>query len=149
MRTKPLLLVVLVLGVLGAVRVEAERVDGRKSPSVSKPKTVPLKTLWDFQEELGLSDRQVQKMKSLLARFQSNLVAAQKRLCAAESQLKVAIDREAPIDQVREKLARIGSIQLEMRLEDVETSRKVNAVLTEDQLENWRKIQAHSRGTAQ
>ncbi|MBI4863862.1 MAG: hypothetical protein HY815_26930 [Candidatus Riflebacteria bacterium] len=123
----------------------ADVANQKNKASASAAQASPLKTIWDYQDEIGLTDKQIQDMKAILARFQGNLVAAQQKLNSAEGQLKGMIEKVAPMGQIREKLLRIASIQTEMRIEDVETSRKVNAVLTPEQLESWHQIQAKTR----
>ena len=104
------------------------------------------KTIWDYKKELGLSEEQIQSMQDILNKFQKSLSSTQQKLIAAETQLKTMIDEEAPLDQVRTKLQRISVMTAELRYEDIQTSRRVNAVMKPEQLEQWHTIQRKARG---
>ena len=52
---------------------------------------------------------------------------------------------EADLKQIRAKLQEIADLSVESGCADVEASRKINAVMTPEQLKKWRSIQAAAR----
>ena len=45
----------------------------------------------------------------------------------------------------KKKLTEISQVQIDMRMLDIETARKINKVMTPEQLAKWRDIQAKMR----
>jgi hypothetical protein len=106
-----------------------------------------VRTIWDYKKELGLTDQQSQEMKEAVKILQKDIAAHREKLVAAEQQLRAMIDEESSFDQIRSKLQRIATIQVDMRLADIQTSRRVNDVLKTEQLDRWHDIQKEMRAS--
>lgn len=113
------------------------------SPATAAPQQI--KTMWDYQKELGLSDKQISDLKAAVTDLEKSVRSQQERLKPLDAQLNDQISKEASLDQVRVTLQQIAAIQIEIRLADVSTSRKINSILTADQLKKWRDIQRAAR----
>lgn len=118
------------------------------APAATAPAGTPIKTMWDYQKELGLTDKQITDMKQAVTDLEKTVRAQQERLKPLDAQLNDQISKDAPIEQIRATLQSIAAIQIEIRLADVGTSRKINSILTADQLKKWREIQRAAREAA-
>lgn len=106
------------------------------------------KTLVDYQSELGLSDRQVADVKRTLDLFKSEIKAYQSQLVETERSLAARIKAGAPIEEIKTDLRQSSDLRFQLRYLDVVTSRKVEAILSPDQMARWREIQQTKRGQA-
>jgi len=111
------------------------------------PAGTPIKTLWDYQKELGLSDKQVADLKATVVDLEKFVREQQERLKPLDTQLNDQIGKEASLDQIKATLQQIAAVQIDIRVADVNTSRKINGILTADQLKKWRDIQKTARAS--
>jgi septal ring factor EnvC (AmiA/AmiB activator) len=114
--------------------------------AASRP-TQKIKTIWDYDKELGMSPEQVQKLKDALTQLQNQLNTLKGTWVSQEKELKALLEKNAPEPQIKAKLQQIAATQVDMRMADVQTSRQVNAVLSADQMARWRDIQARARAS--
>jgi hypothetical protein len=119
-----------------------------KASTPSGQPTAKIKTIWDYEKELGLTAAQSKIMKDALGGLQKQLVGLRQQLLEAERQLKSLIEEEAPIEPINAKLQQISQIQVQIRLADIQTSRKINEVMEAEQLDKWRNIQKQARQQA-
>ncbi len=110
-----------------------------------KPKTTKVKTLIDYKSELGLSDKQVKEIKDTLFAYQNVVTEQRKALSTYEKEYSGLVSERAPLEQIKGKLRQITDTSFNLRFADVQTARKVETVLTADQLKKWRDIQAKVR----
>lgn len=106
------------------------------------------KTLVDYQSELGLSDRQVADVKRTLDLFKSEIKAYQSQLVETERSLAARVKAGASIEKIKADLRQSSDLHYQLRYLDVVTSRKVEAILSPDQMARWREIQQTKRGQA-
>lgn len=106
-----------------------------------------VKTLVDYKAELGLSDKQVADIGAALKSFQTTMVEQRKLLMKYEGEYSKLVSDHAPLDQVKQKLRQVTDTNFNLRYADVLTSRKVESIMTGDQIAKWRAIQAKVRGT--
>ncbi|MDQ7825828.1 MAG: hypothetical protein RDV48_23705 [Candidatus Eremiobacteraeota bacterium] len=104
-----------------------------------------MKTIFDFEKELGLSADQTKKLKDQVNSFNKEIASNNDKLKAANKELGDLINANAALDKIKEKLQQIGAIELDIRLANVKTSKVVNETLTKDQLAKWREIQKRER----
>lgn len=115
-------------------------------PQVSAP-TQPqqgrrvVRTIFSYRNVLGLTDAQVDKMRKILLDFQKFLIAKRADLQVAEIELREMINNGEDLGKIRKKLEEIERLRVEIRYTDIETARKIENVLTKDQLKRWREIQ--------
>ena len=105
------------------------------------PQPTSVKTIWDYKTQLGLSSTQVNDMKAALRDFQKQLITLRASLQVSELNLQDLLQKHADLDTVKTQLQKSADIQVDMRIADVETARKIEGVLTPDQLTKWRAIQ--------
>ena len=100
-----------------------------------------VRTIFSYRNVLGLTDAQVDKMRKILLDFQKFLIAKRADLQVAEIELREMINNGEDLGKIRKKLEEIERLRVEIRYTDIETARKIENVLTKDQLKRWREIQ--------
>jgi Spy/CpxP family protein refolding chaperone len=100
-----------------------------------------VKTIFSFKDEIGLTDDQELKLKALLYDEQSLVDANNDSLKTLGADLSKMIEDKADIDAIRAKLEEISKIQVDTTCRNIEDSRKVETILTPDQLAKWKDIQ--------
>lgn len=105
----------------------------------------PVKTIVDCRAELGLSDAQVEKIKAVLDDFQKQLGGSRAALNRAYQDLGRLLADGASLEAIRAKYQQIGALELEVRMLDVTTSRRVESAMTAEQLKHWKTMQQAAR----
>lgn len=108
-----------------------------------KPRKV--KTLVDYKAELSLTDTQIKDIQEALKAFQVTIVEQRKLLKQYEEEYGKLVSEKAPLDQIKQKLRQVTDTNFNLRYADVLTSRKVESILTVEQMTKWRDIQAKVR----
>jgi len=104
------------------------------------------KTIFDFKQELSLSEEQMNAMKAQLAELRSSVKLAKEELLQLEKEYRALIQDEATTAaQAKVKLEQIASVTTTMRLKDLEISRKITATMSVEQREKWKAIQAREK----
>lgn len=130
--------VMFVFGIMSASFVQAqEPVQGVAAPGAN----AGMKTIFDYQKEIGMSDKQVEDMKALMANFQKILAEKSTQLVNLRQELAAMIEAKKDIASIRKQLQKIADIQVDASIFDVETSRKIDAVLTPEQFGKWKGLQ--------
>ena len=106
-----------------------------------------VKTLLDYQKELSLSDGQVKEIKETLAAYQTVIAQQRRGLAQYEKEYSKLVAERAPMDQIKQKLRQLTDTTYNLRLSDVQTARKVESILSADQLKKWRELQNKVRRT--
>ena len=106
-----------------------------------------VKTLVDYKTELSLSDKQIADIREALKNFQATIVEQRKLLTQYEGEYSKLVSEKAPLDQIKQKLRQVTDTGFNLRYADVLTSRKVESILTADQMTKWRDIQTKARST--
>lgn len=99
------------------------------------------KSLTDFKAEIGLSDEQVAAVTATLDQFKTQLKAYQDKLVANEKDLQLLLQQKADIEKLKTTLRTSSDLAFQMQYLDVVTSRKVEAIMTPEQLKKWHDIQ--------
>jgi septal ring factor EnvC (AmiA/AmiB activator) len=110
-----------------------------QAPPQTAPKKVP--TIFDYKQEVGLSSDQETRMKTLLKDLQTSMASGENRLRQMESEYRKLLAKDPSIEQARAKLQEIAATTVDLRLVDLQTSRRISAVLSAEQLKKWREIQ--------
>ena len=130
----------LVLGLLGALYALAH----------ADPEKIKIKTLFDYKQELGLSDEQISNMKSFLSELNGSVKASREQITRLETDYRALIANEnTTTAQARAKLEEIADATVVMRLKDLEVSRKITGAMTAEQRAKWKAIQAKVRADQQ
>ena len=106
------------------------------SPCAARPATI-----FDYSSQLKLQDSQAQELKSLLAQLRQGSQSLQSRLVREEKEFRRLVEAQAELTQIREQLKKIQSVRVELRMLDIATRRKLEAVLSAEQRVQWRAIQ--------
>ena len=100
-----------------------------------------VKTIFSFKNELSITDDQELKLKALLYDEQSFFDTDNNSLKSLGAQLSKMIDDKGDMSAIKDKLEAISKVQVELSYRNIEDSRKIEAILTPDQLAKWRDIQ--------
>ena len=100
-----------------------------------------VKTIFSFKNEIGLTDDQELKLKALLYDEQSLVDSNNNVLKTLGTELGKLIDDKADMPAIKSKLEEISKIQVETSCHNIEDSRKVESILSSDQVAKWRDIQ--------
>lgn len=107
-----------------------------------------VKTLVDYKAELSLTDAQIKDVGEALKNFQTTVTEQRKLLTQYEGEYSKLVSERAPLDQVKQKLRQVTDVNFNLRYADILTSRKVESILSADQLAKWRDIQSKVRSAA-
>jgi hypothetical protein len=113
------------------------------------PPARKVKTMVDYKTELSLSDDQVKAIQEALKAFQVTIIEQRKLLVQYEGEYANLVAEKAPLEQIKQKLRQVTDTNFNLRYADVLTSRKVESILTAQQLSRWRQIQAKVRTPSQ
>lgn len=102
-------------------------------------------TIFDYKQEIGLSDQQVADIRQAVEALVKQARLQQARLVIAADELETLNSAEADLKDIRAKLMEIATLQVDMRYNDIATSRKINGLMTPAQLAKWKKIQEQAR----
>ncbi|MBF0593416.1 MAG: hypothetical protein HQL22_00455 [Candidatus Omnitrophica bacterium] len=119
------------------------------APVAAKMQQEEPKTIFSFQKELGLSDKQVTDLKAITDEMKKGLTDKSQEIMSLREDLNKMITAREDIAKIRKGLQRIADIQVDNTCMDLETSRKVEAILTVDQWSKWKSIQEAARAEAQ
>ncbi|GMU56133.1 MAG: hypothetical protein AMXMBFR33_52790 [Candidatus Xenobia bacterium] len=103
------------------------------------------RSLVDFRQELKLSGQQVEAITSTLQRFQEENATLRFKLNVAERETASLVERRGDLAAIKANLKQASDLQYQMRLLDLETSRKLEGILSPEQLKRWQAIQAKER----
>ena len=143
---KLVLVVAVAMGLCLAGSAFAE--EKKEAPAEQKQRVV-VKTIFAYQKELGLSDKQIQGLKDKLSNFQKYLVEKREVLIGFQKELNEMISKREALRSIRKKLEQIAGTQVDISYTDVETSRNIESTLTSGQLDKWKVLQADARKEAQ
>lgn len=117
------------------------------APAYSEPTNkAKVKTIFDYKQELALTDQQVASMKAALVELNESVKTGRTNLNQLEAEYKALLAKEGTtMDEARSKLQQIADSTVALRLKDLEISRKITATLSAEQQKKWRGIQAQMR----
>lgn len=107
-----------------------------------------VRTIWDYSSQLGLTKDQQAGLKKAVSDFQTQLTTLRGQLRDNEAAVQESISKGSDIDSIKTQMEKSAGIQVQMRLADIETARKIESVLTPDQLKKWHDIQRKARASA-
>ena len=104
-----------------------------------------VKTIFDYRDVLKLGDDQIEKIKELLSELNKEITILRARLTLVNTELQDLLKKDGDMNQIKSRIKEAFDIQASMKIMDMETARKINSVLTSEQLKKWREIQAAAR----
>ena len=99
------------------------------------------RTIFNFRNELGLTDKQVEAMKALVNKLQEGIKEKTKNLEVLRKELVTMIQNRDKLAAIKSKIQNLANIQADISYFDIEISRKIEDVLTAQQLKKWKDIQ--------
>ena len=109
-----------------------------KGMNVSKEQTE--KNIFSFKKEIGFIDEQENKIKALVYDIQQSLGTNKNKLDTLVTELSRMIKNKEDMSSIRKKLEEISKIQVDSTCIDIENGRKIEGVLTSEQLKKWNAI---------
>lgn len=103
------------------------------------------RTIFDYKDDLKMTDKQEQEIRTILQNLNKDARLSNARLVIIDSEFEDLMNKESDVDLIRKKLREAADIRITMRIADIEATRKINRVLSADQLKRWRGIQAAAR----
>lgn len=100
-----------------------------------------VKMIWDYKDQLGLTEAQVSDIKDAINGFQKEVIRLRSKLQVVELDLQDLVQKKSDITAIKTKLAESADLQVNIRLADIETARKIDSILTEEQVKKWRDVQ--------
>jgi hypothetical protein len=100
-----------------------------------------VKTIFDYQKEIGLSEKQGTDMKKLAMDLQTTLNEKAKELMTLRTGLGEMIKGKEDIAAIKKQMQKIASLQVDNSCLDIQASRDIEAIMTKDQLNKWKDIQ--------
>ena len=107
-----------------------------------------IKTIFNYKTELGLSDAQIEAIKSELINLNSNYKQSKAKIAQLEAEFRALIAREASTEEAKSKLQQIAEATVAFRLSDFETSKRITATMSAEQKAKWAAIRAQLRPQA-
>lgn len=104
------------------------------------PRDAGRSIFWGPERDLGLTDRQIADIKTTLFGLQRTLKALQTELARLDQELDALVQRGGPTEQLRTRVVQEGRVRTEALCADRACSRTIDSIMTESQLESWRKI---------
>lgn len=135
--------------VLNSFAAKEEKQDNSaKAPAaaaVAGDEKKEVKTIFNFKDELGLTDKQVESIKTLLSDLQKTMNEKATALNKLREDLVKQIKDRVSLKEIKSKLQQIANLQVDASYIDIEISRKVENILSGDQLAKWKTIQQKAR----
>ncbi|MBN2453468.1 MAG: hypothetical protein JXB40_04325 [Candidatus Omnitrophica bacterium] len=103
------------------------------------------KTVFDYKEELGLTDKQENDLKKFVLDFQAYLKKRSEEISRLNSELMEMLNKKSNLVLIKLKIYNIARLQADATCKDIETSRRVESVFSEEQLAKWKRIQAKNQ----
>jgi Spy/CpxP family protein refolding chaperone len=107
------------------------------------------KTIYQYKTELGLTDKQESDLKKILVDFQVYFTDKKKVLAALQKELGGMISKKEDMNKIRKQMEKMARAQVDASCYDIETARKVETILTPEQMAKWRTIQADFQNKVQ
>ena len=101
----------------------------------------PGNTIFDYAQELGLSQEQAKRIRETLDHHSKLSASTQTDLARAEGAFQRAAASNATVEQIKPLLENVRDCRIRLRFQDVETARKLEGLLSEEQRKGWQAIQ--------
>ena len=106
------------------------------------PAPSAVKTIFDYKQELNLTDRQEQDIKAILQELNKEVRVTRAKLTLIDVEATDLIKNEGDLEQIRKKLKDAAEIQVSLKMADIMATRKINGTMSREQLKKWRELQA-------
>gem|GEM_PF-1445688 len=108
----------------------------------SQPQQVQVtrKTILDYKAEVGLSDKQVKEIEKLIGEFEKRLADRAEKIREKDTKLKELLSKEGDIKEIGRYVREIYRLRGDNVVDDLETGRNIESLLTREQKDKWREI---------
>lgn len=134
---RKILVMVAVLSMATVVSCFAQE---KTKPAAQADKNEP-KTIFSYKTEIGLSEKQIGDMKALVEKLQIAINEKSKVIMDSRSELAKMIKNRDNLKLIKAQLEKISASQVELSYYDIETARKIESILTPEQLKKWQNVQ--------
>ena len=101
----------------------------------------PVPLILDLREDLRLTDKQQSEIKAVYLHQYRNRRLFSAKITIADLELEELIEQEGDLEQIRKKLREKADLQTSLRFSEIEMERRVNSLLSPEQLKRWRAFQ--------
>ena len=107
--------------------------------------TTTKKTIFDYKAELNLTDQQEQEIRQILAELNREAQLAGAKLTVLKFELEDLIQKEDELELILKNYIEEAELRASVKDADLAATRKINKVLSPEQLLEWRSFQQASR----
>ncbi|MBI3268848.1 MAG: hypothetical protein HYZ53_07485 [Planctomycetes bacterium] len=118
------------------------------NPEPAAEPEVTKTTIFDYRTELTLTDQQEHDIRQILTDLGRLLRVNQAKLTIINADIEDLVQKEGDLKVVKAKLQEEANLRADTRYADIEASRRINLILTPDQLARWKTIQMKARNDA-
>jgi len=94
----------------------------------------------DFKDELALKSGQVDKLKVIIYDFEKTAQLLRSKIVSQDREIRKLLEKEAALSEIEPKIKEVFSLRADLVLMEIEAGRKIDRVLTPEQLTKWREI---------
>ena len=106
------------------------------------------KTIFDFKQELKLTDKQITDLKDIVAKLQKYYKDKTARLNTLSLELNAMRAKGVKLKAIKRKLQEIARVQVNISYEDIKAGRDIEKTMTPEQLMRWKNMQTRIQRTA-
>ena len=117
----------------------------KESTNQTTQETPKIMTIFDYKADINMTDDQEAQIKEDLGDLEKEIRVMRAKLTIIDTEAQTLLEKDGDISQLKNKVKDAYDIQASMRIADIEAARKINAVLTPEQLKKWKGIQTGSR----
>jgi len=104
-----------------------------------------VKTIFDYKQELKLTNKQTSKIKNTLIKLNKKVTLLKAKLIVAGANLQALLKKNGDIGLIDKKLRNIFDYRRGIIITDLISSRSIKGILTKKQIKKWKEIQAENR----
>jgi len=136
-------LTVLLVGILCGVLAMGSLSFAAHTPKpvqATAPATVKT-TIFDYQKEVGLSDKQADAIRQKIGELQRTVRKINAELTLLNLDIQDLNAKNGNFNQLKKKVKAAYALVADLKIADYKTTRDINAVMSAKQLKKWRGIQ--------
>lgn len=97
-------------------------------------------TILDFKKELSLTEDQEKEIKAIIEDFQRKERILTERIVSLDKEIRQMLEKSEDIESISKKIKEAFSLRAELVISDIKAGRKIDSLLTLEQLKKWREI---------
>ena len=98
------------------------------------------KTILDFKDKLSLTEEQVLNIRKIIDDFEAQAKPLREKIVSLDREIRKLLEEGGDIEDIKKKIKEVFSIRADLTIKDIEAGRKIDGVLTPEQLTKWREI---------